>query len=36
MKKGGNPCLILCGRLVDAVRNESEVAVAHWFSPDYS
>jgi hypothetical protein len=29
MKKGGNPCLVLCGDLVRAVRVESNQAVAH-------
>ena len=31
MKKGGNPCLILCGDLVRAVRAESNAAVSHHF-----
>src|SRR3954471_2641361 len=29
VRKGGNPCLILCGDLVRAVRAESAQAVAH-------
>jgi len=31
VKKGGRPCLILCGDLVRAVRSESRLAVAHHF-----
>src|SRR3954469_5164831 len=31
VKKGGNPCLILCGDLVRAVRAASNVAIRHHF-----
>ncbi len=32
--KGGRPVLILCGDLVEAVRNEAAMAVAHWWGVD--
>jgi hypothetical protein len=35
MKKGGNPCLILCGDLVEAVRVESNQGVAHHFGVSF-